>query len=111
MYSICGKTLAMVLAALWMMFTPSQPVPPTPTAGSPAPLHPLTSPAVLGTQSEEPISIALRVPAALVHAGLTEERSSATIDLRVPEALLAHLYGAGQVSGLEKSSTPWAEPF
>ena len=41
----------------------------------------------------------------------TEERSSEMIDLRVPEALLEHLYGAGRVSGLEKSPAPWGEPF
>jgi hypothetical protein len=53
----------------------------------------------------------LRVPEALVHALFTEQRSSETIDLRVPEALLEHLYGAGRLSGLEKSSVPWDEPF
>jgi hypothetical protein len=41
----------------------------------------------------------------------TQERSSETLDLRVPEALLEHLYGVGRVSELEKSPAPWGEPF
>ena len=48
-------------------------------------------------------------PRLLVNALLTEERSSETIDLRVPEALLEHLYGAGRVSGLKKSPILWNE--
>jgi len=46
-----------------------------------------------------------------VHALYKQEYSSETLDLRVPEALLEHLYGAGWVSGLEKSPAPWDEPF
>ena len=111
MYSICGKTLAMALAALWVMFIPTQPVPPSPTATYHTLLPPPASPVVLRSQSEEPTSAELRVPEALVHALFTEQRSSETIDLRVPEALLEHLYGAGRLSGLEKSSVPWDEPF
>ena len=42
-----------------------------------------------------------------MNALLTEEHSSKTLDLRVPEALLEHLYGAGRVSGLEKIPAPW----
>jgi hypothetical protein len=53
----------------------------------------------------------LHVPEVLVKTLRTEERSSETLDLRVPEELLKHLYGAGRVSGLEKSSAPWGEPF
>lgn len=46
-----------------------------------------------------------------MNALLMEEHSSKTLDLRVPEALLKHLYGAGRVSGLEKIPAPWGEPF
>ena len=106
MYSICGKTLAIALAALWVMFTPTQPVPLTTTASDHTLPHPPAAHVVLWPQSEEPAGVELRVPEALVNTLLTEKRASATIDLRVPEALLEHLYGAGQVSGLEKSPAP-----
>ena len=111
MYSIYGKTLGMAMAALWVVFTPTQPVPPTTTANHPTLPHPPAAYVAPWSQSEESASVELRVPEALVHALLTEERSSETLDLRVPEALLEHLYGAGRVSGLEKSPTPWSEPF
>jgi hypothetical protein len=111
MYSICGKTLAIALAALWVMFTPTQPVPPTTVANYQTPLPPPAAPVVLWSQSTEPASVDLRVPEALVNALLTEERSGETIDLQVPEALLEHLYSAGQISRLEKSPAPWGEPF
>ena len=111
MYSIYGKTLGMAMAALWVMFTPIQPVPPTTTANYPTLPHPPAAYVALWSQSEEPVSVELRVPEALVNALRTEERSSKTLDLRVPEALLEHLYGAGQVSGLEKSPAPWGESF
>ena len=39
MYSICGTTLAIALAALWVVFTPTQPVPPTTTASDPTLPH------------------------------------------------------------------------
>jgi len=106
MYSICGKTLAIALAALWVVFTPTQPVPPTTTANDYTLLHPLAAHVVLSSQSEEPASAELCVPETLVNALLSEERSNKTIDLRVPEALLEHLYGAGRLSGLEKSPAP-----
>ena len=94
MYSICGKTLAMALAALWMVFTPIQPVPQTtPIDSQILPRLPAAH-AILWAQSEEPVSVELRVPTVLVNALLTEERSSETINLRVPETLLKHLYGA-----------------
>jgi len=111
MYSICGKTLAIVLAALWVMFTPTQPVPPTMVANDQTLLPPPAAPTVLWAQSAEPASVDLRVPGALVNALLMEERSSETIDLQVPEALLEHLHSAGQISRLEKSPAPWGEPF
>ena len=111
MYSIYGKTLSMAMATLWVVFTPTQPVPPTTTANYPTLPHPPAAHVVLWSQSEEPVSIELRVPAALMNALHTQERSSETLDLRVPEALLEHLYGAGRVSGLEKSPAPWGEPF
>ena len=110
MYSIYGKILGMAMAALGMMITPIQPVLPT-TATYPTLLHPPAAYVALWPQSEEPVSVELRVPEALVNALHTEERSSKTLDLRVPEALLERLYGAGRVSGLEKSSAPWGEPF
>ena len=103
MYSICSKTLASALAALWVVLTPIQPVPQT----TPVDYHILPHlPAmrvILGAQFEEPVSVELRVSPALVNALLTEERSSETIDLRAPEALLEHLYSAGQVSGRVES--------
>jgi hypothetical protein len=111
MYSICGKTLAIALAALWVVFTPTQPVPPTTTANDYTLPHPLAAQVVLSSQSEEPASAELCVPETLVNALLSEERSNKTIDLRVPEALLEHLYGAGRLSGLEKSQAPWDAPF
>ena len=111
MYSICGKTLAIALAALWVVFTPTQPVPLTTTVNDPTLPHPPAAHIVLWSQSEAPASVELHVPEVLVKALLTEERSSKTLDLRVPEALLERLYGAGRVSGLEKSSAPWGEPF
>ncbi len=115
MYSIYGKTLGMAMAALWVVFTPIQPAPPTTTATDHTLPHPPAAHVVLWSQSEEPTSVELRAPEALVNALLNallmEERSSETLDLRVPEALLEHLYGAGQVSGLEKSPAPWGESF
>jgi hypothetical protein len=111
MYSICGTTLAMALAALWMVFTPTQPVPLTMTVNDPTLPHPPAAHIVLWSRSEAPASVELHVPEVLVKTLLTEERSSETLDLRVPEVLLEHLYGAGRVSGLEKSSAPWGEPF
>jgi hypothetical protein len=111
MYSICGKTLAIALAALWVVFTPTQPVPLTTTVNDPTLPHPPAAHIVLWSQSEAPASVELHVPEVLVKALLTEERSSEMLDLRVPEALLERLYGAGRVSGLEKSSAPWGEPF
>ena len=103
MYSICGKTLAMALAALWVVFTPIQPVPRTMPIDYQILPQPPAAHDILWSQSEEPVSVELRVPAALVNTLLTEEHPSETIDLRMPEALLEHLYGAGQMSGLEKS--------
>jgi hypothetical protein len=111
MYSIYGKTLSMAMAALWVALTPTQPVPPPTTANYPTLPHPPAAHVALWSQSEEPASVELRVPEALVNALHTQERSSETLGLRVPEALLEHLYGAGRVSGLEKSPTPWGEPF
>ena len=111
MYSIYGKTLGIAMAALWVVFTPIQPVPPTTTANDPTLPHPPATYGDLWSPSEEPASVELHVPAAVVNALRTEERSSEIIDLRVPEALLEHLYGAGRVSGLEKSPAPWDEPF
>ena len=111
MYSIYGTTFGMAMAALWVVLTPTQPVPPTTTANYPTLPPPPAAYIALWSQSETPASVELRVPEALVHALDTQERSSETLDLRVPEALLEHLYGAGQVSGLEKSAAPWDEPF
>jgi len=99
------------MAALWVVFTPIQPAPPTTTATDHTLPHPPAAHVVLWSQSEEPASVELRAPEALVNALLMEERSSETLDLRVPEALLEHLYGAGQVSGLKKSPAPWGESF
>jgi hypothetical protein len=111
MYGIGGKIFGMAMAALWVVFTPSQPVPPPMTANDATLPRLPAAHRALWSQAEEPASIELHVPEALVNALRTEERSSEMIDLRVPEALLEHLYGAGQVSGLEKSPAPWAEPF
>ena len=111
MYSICGKTLTIALAALWVLFTPTQPVPPTMVANDQALLPPPSAPMVLWSQSTEPASVDLCVPEALVNALHTEERAGEMLDLQVPEALLEHLYNAGQLSRLEKSPVPWGEPF
>ena len=111
MYSICGTTLTIALAALWVMFTPPQPIPPTTPATSPTLPYPPAAPVALWPQSQRPTNIELRVPKVLTNAPLTEEHSGAIIDLRVPEALLEHLYGVGRPSGLEKSPAPWDEPF
>jgi len=111
MYSICGKTLAIALAALWVVFTPTQLVPLTTTVNAPTLPHPPVAHVVRWSQSAAPASIELHVPEVLVKTLLTEECSSETLDLRVPEALLEHLYGAGRALGLEKNSAPWGEPF
>jgi hypothetical protein len=111
MYSIGGKILGMAVAALWVIFTPTQPVPPTTSANYATLPHLPAAHVALWSQSEEPASVELRVSEALVNALRTEERSSEMIDLRVPEVLLEHLYSAGRVSGLEKSPAPWGEPF
>ena len=75
MYSICGTTLGMAMAALWVVFTPTQPVPPTTTASDPTLPHPPAAYTALWSQSEEPASAELRVPEALVNALLMEEHS------------------------------------
>jgi hypothetical protein len=111
MYSIYGKALGMAMAALWVVLTPTQPVPPTTTANYPTLPQLPAAHVALRSQFEAPASVELRVPEALVHTLHTQERSSETLDLHVPEALLEHLYGTGQVSGLEKSPAPWGEPF
>ena len=111
MYSIGGKILGMTMAALWVIFTPTQPVPPTTSANYATLPHLPAAHVALWSQSEEPASVELRVSEALVNALRTEERSSEMIDLRVPEVLLEHLYSAGRVSGLEKSPAPWGELF
>jgi hypothetical protein len=111
MYSIGGKILGMAMAALWVVFTPTQPVPLTMPANSPTLPPLLATHGVLWSPSEEPVRVELRVPEALVDTLLTDEHSSETLDLRVPEALLEHLYGAGRVSGLEKNPAPWDKPF
>ena len=111
MYSIYGKTLSMAMATLWVVLTPTQPVPPTTTADYATLPHPPAAHVAPWSQSEGSAGVELRVPEALVNALLTEGRSGALIDLRVPEALLEHLYGAGRVSGLGQGSAPWGEPF
>ena len=111
MFSICGKTLTIALAALSVVFTPTQPVPPTTPAAYPTLSYPPAAHVALWSQSQMPAGIELRVPKVHMHTRLIEEYSSETIDLRVPEALLKHLYGAGRLSRLEKSPAPWGEPF
>ena len=111
MYSIYGKTLGVAMAALWMVFTPTQPVPPTTTGNNATLSSPPAVYVALRPSAAQPVSAELCVPEALVNTLLTEERARETLDLRVPERLLEHLYGAGQVSGLEKSPAPWDEPF
>jgi hypothetical protein len=111
MSGICGMTLTIALGALWVMFTPPQPMPPTTPATSPTLSYPPAASVALWSQSQRSPGIELRVPRVRTHAPLTEEHPGETIDLRVPEALLEHLYGAGRLSGLEKSPAPWDEPF
>jgi len=106
MYSICGETLAIALAALWMVFSPTQPVPLTTIVNDPTLPHPPATHVILWSQPEAPASVELHVPEVLMKALLTEESSSETLDLRVPEALLEHLYDTGRVSGLEKRDQP-----
>jgi len=106
MYSLYGKTLGMAMAALWVVFTPTQPIPPTTPANYPTLPHPPAAYAALWSQSEEPASAELRVPEGLVNALLREERSRETLDLHVPEALLEYLYGVEQVSRLGKEPSP-----
>ena len=106
MYSIYGKTLGMAIAALWVVFTPTQPILPTTTANYPTLPHSPAAYAALWSQTEEPASTELRVPEALVNTLLMEKHSSKTLDLRVPEALLEYVYGTGRVSGLGKSPAP-----
>ena len=106
MYSLYGKTLGMAMAALWVVFTPTQPILPTTTVNYPTLPHPPVAYVAPWSQSEEPASTELCVPEALVNALLREERASEPLDLRVPEALLEYVYGTGRVSGLGKSPAP-----
>jgi hypothetical protein len=109
--SICGMTLTIALAALWVVFTPPQAVPLTTSATSAILPHPPAAHSALWSLSQRPVGIPLCVPEALADTRLTEEHSDGTIDLRVPEALLEHLHSAGRLSGLEKSSALRGEPF
>src|SRR5262245_11483213 len=111
MYSLYGKTFGIAIAALWVVFTPTQPIPLTTTASDHRLPHLPAAHIVLWSQSEKPASVELRVPEALVQALLMEERSRETLDLRVPEALLEPLYGAGRMAELGMSSVPCDEPF
>ena len=104
MYSIYGKTLAIALAALWVVFTPPQPVPLTTTADDHTLSHPPAAHVVLWSQSEEPASVELRVPEALVNALPTEERSSETIDLRVPGTAGASVWCRADIRAREEPS-------
>jgi hypothetical protein len=106
MYNICNTALAIILAALGAGFMLTWTTPQLTTAAYHTPPHPPAPSVVLSSQSEEPASDELRVPEGLVNALLTEERFSETIDLRVPRALLIHLYDAGRVWRLEKSPAP-----
>jgi hypothetical protein len=106
MYSLYSKTLGMAMAVLWVVFTPTQPIPPITPANYPTLPHPPAAYVALWSQSEEPANAELRVPEGLVNALLREERSRETLDLHVPEALLEYLYGAEQVSGLVRSPAP-----
>jgi len=103
MYSICSKTLISALATLWVVLTPIQPVPQTTSVDYHIVPNMPAVHVILGEQFEEPVSTELRVLTALVNAPLMEKRSREMIDLRVPEALLEHLYSAGQVSRRLKS--------
>jgi hypothetical protein len=93
MYSICSETLAMALVALWVVCTPTQPFSQTMPVDYQTLPHLQAAHVLLWAQSEKPVSVELRVPMALVHMLLMEKRPRETIDLRVPEALLAHLHG------------------
>ena len=106
MANIGNKTLTIALAILGVSFTLTGTAPQRTTTNYHTPPLPPATSVVLWPQPEEPANDELRVPEALVNALPTEERSNHTIDLRMPEALLAHLYGAGRVSGLEKSPAP-----
>jgi hypothetical protein len=111
MYNIYGKTLTIALAALWVVCTPTQLVSPIPPATYPTLPYPPAAHFALWSQSQRPAGIELHIPKALTNTQLIEEHSNKTIDLRVPEALLEHLYDSGRLSGLEKSPAPWDEPF
>src|SRR5262245_27176378 len=106
MYSIYGKILGMAMAALWVVFTPTPPIPPTTTTDYPTRPSPPAAYVALWSQSEEPARADLRIPEALVNTLLVEGRSRKTPDLRMPEALLEYLYNAGRLSGLEKNPIP-----
>ena len=105
MYGICDKTLAIALTTFWGVWLPTQPVSPT-TTNYDILFHPTAVLESLWSRSEAPASVELRMPDTLVHMQFTRERSGETTDLCVPEMLLEHLYGAGQVSGLEKNPAP-----
>jgi hypothetical protein len=106
MYNICNTALAITLATLGAGFMLTWTAPQITTAAYHTPPHPPATSVILWSQHEEPASDELRVPESLVNALLTEERFSDTIDLRVPRALLIHLYDAGRVWRLEKSPAP-----
>ena len=80
--------LTVLLVAVSMVGTPLPVTPP----------HPPATQAVLWSQSQAPVSVQSCMPEALRSMLLTEVSLGSAIDLRVPEALLRHVYGAGQVS-------------
>jgi hypothetical protein len=88
--------LTVLLVAVSMVETPLPVTPP----------HPPATQAVLWSQSQAPASVELCMPEALISMLFTEVSLRNAIDLRVPDALLRHVYGAGQVSKLEKSPAP-----
>jgi hypothetical protein len=106
MSNIFNTALAITLATLGAGFILTWTAPQITTAAYHTPPHRPAISVGLGSRSEEPASDELRVPEALVNALLTEERFSETMDLRVPRALLVHLYDVGRVWRPEKSPAP-----
>ena len=93
------------MAALWVVFTPPQPVPPTTPANYPTLPHPPAAHVALWSQSKSLLVSSCVYPKHWC-ARLMEEHSSETIDLRVPEALLEHLYGAGRAVRAGEEPSP-----
>ena len=106
--SICGTTLTIALAALWVVFTPPQLVPPMTPATSPLLPHPPAAHMFRGTVSEAAGTAQIK------HQQRTRGSLRNTPAGRLTYACLrlcsASVWCRAAIR-LEKSPAPWGEPF